>query len=56
MPNRKRRPAFSAWLYRQRDAIERFFSKLKHFRAAATRNDKRDDNFLATVKLASVRI
>ncbi len=56
MPKRKRRPAFSAWLYRQRNAVERFFNKLKHFRAAATRYDKRDDNFLATIKLASVRI
>ena len=56
MPNRKRRPAFSAWLYRQRNAIERFFNKLKHFRAVATRYDKRDDNFLASVKLAAVRI
>jgi transposase len=56
MPNRKRRPAFSAWLYRQRNAVERFFNKLKHFRAVATRYDKRDDNFLASVKLASVRI
>lgn len=56
MPNRKKRPAFSAWLYRQRNAIERFFNKLKHFRAVATRYDKRDDNFLASVKLASVRI
>ncbi len=56
MPNRKRRPAFSAWLYRQRNAVERFFNKLKDFRAVATRCDKRDDNFLASVKLASVRI
>jgi transposase len=35
MPNRKSRPAFSAWLYRQRNAVERFFNKLKHFRAVA---------------------
>ncbi|WKW50547.1 IS5 family transposase [Rhodomicrobium lacus] len=56
MPNRKKRPAFSAWLYRQRNAVERFFNKLKHFRAVATRYDKRDDNFLASVQLASVRI
>ncbi len=56
MPNRKNRPAFSAWLYRQRNAVERFFNKLKHFRAVATRYDKRDDNFLASVKLASLRI
>jgi transposase len=56
MPNRKNRPAFSAWLYRYRNAVERFFNKLKHFRAVATRYDKRDDNFLASVKLASLRI
>jgi transposase len=56
MPNRKNRPAFSAWLYRYRNLVERFFNKLKHFRAIATRYDKRDDNFLASVKLASLRI
>lgn len=56
MPNRKRRPAFSAFLYRYRNLVERFFSKLKQFRAVATRYDKRDDNFLASVQLASIRI
>jgi transposase len=56
MTKRKNRPAFSDWLYRQRNAVERFFNKLKHFRAVATRYDKRDDNFLASVKLASIRI
>jgi transposase len=56
MTKRKNRPAFSDWLYRQRNAVERFFNKLKHFRAVATRYDKRDDNFLASVKLASLRI
>jgi transposase len=56
MPNRVRIPAFSPWLYRQRNLVERFFNKLKHFRAIATRYDKRDDNFLASVQLASIRI
>jgi transposase len=56
MPNRKNRPAFSGWLYRQRNAVERFFNKIKQFRAVATRYDKRDDNFLASVKLVSLRI
>lgn len=56
MPTRKRFPAFDPELYKQRNQIERFFSKLKHFRAVATRYDKRDDNFLASVQLASVRI
>ena len=56
MPHRIDPPAFSGWLYRQRNAAERFFNKLKHFRAVATRYDKRDDNYLASVKLASLRI
>ena len=56
MPNRKRIPAFSPFLYRYRNLVERFFSKLKHFRAVATRYDKRADNYLASVQLASIRI
>jgi len=56
MPNRKCRPAFSAFLHRYRNLVERFFNKLKHFIAVATRYDKRADNFLAGVKLASARI
>ena len=56
MPNRKTIPAFSAFLYRYRNLVERFFNKLKHFRAVATRYDKRAENYLAGVKLASLRI
>jgi transposase len=56
MPNRVRRASFSAWLYKSRNAVERFFNKLKHFRAVATRYDKRDENFLASVQIASMRI
>lgn len=56
MLNRVKTFAFSAWVYRQRNAVEPFFNKLKHFRAIATRYDKRDDNFLASVQPASIRI
>ena len=56
MPNRKRRPAFSAFLYRYRNHAERFFNKLKHFRGVATRYDKDPANYLAGIQLASVRI
>ena len=56
MPHRLRPPVFSAWVYKQRNAVERFFNKLKHFRAVATRYDKRDDNYLASIQLASLRI
>ena len=56
MPNRKNVPAFSGFLYRYRNLVERFFNKLKHFRAVATRYDKDPENYLASVKLASARI
>lgn len=56
MPGRKNIPAFSPFLYRYRNLVERFFNKLKHFRAVATRYDKSPDNYLASVKLASARI
>ena len=56
MPQRKKKPVFDKFLYRYRNLVERFFSKLKHFRAVATRYDKRDDNFLASIQLASIRI
>jgi transposase len=42
-------------LYCERNLIERFFNKLKHFRAA-TRYDKLARNFLAGVHLASAII
>jgi transposase len=43
-------------IYRQRNLVERFFCKLKHFRRIATRFDKLARNFLAAVALASVRL
>jgi transposase len=56
MPHRLDPPAFSPFLYRYRNLVERFFNKLKHFRAVATRYDKLPENYLASVKLASIRI
>lgn len=56
MPNRKNIPAFSPFLYRYRNLVERFFNKLKHFRAVATRFEKHDANYLALVKLAAARL
>ena len=49
-------PAFSRFLYRYRNLVERFFNKLKHFRAIATRYEKHAANYLALVKLAAARI
>lgn len=56
MPNRVNVPAFSTFLYRYRNAVERFFNKIKHYRGVATRYDKNPENYLAGVKLASARI
>ena len=43
-------------LYRQRNLVERFFNKIKHFRRVATRFDKLARNFLAAVALAAIRL
>ena len=43
-------------LYRQRNLVERFFCKLKHFRRIATRFDKLARNFLSAILLASTRL
>jgi transposase len=56
MPGRVNVPVFSPYLYRLRNLVERFFNKLKHFRAIATRFEKHDANYLALVKLAAARI
>jgi transposase len=47
---------FSSWVYRQRNLVERFFNRIKHFRGLATRYDRSPDNFLAALKLAAIRI
>jgi len=43
-------------LYCERNLVECFFNKLKHFRAIATRYDKLARNFLAGIHLASAII
>lgn len=43
-------------LYHQRNLVERFFNKLKHFRKIATRYEKTARNYLATVLIASSRL
>ena len=56
MPQRNPILSYGAAIYKERNFAERFFNKIKHFRAIATRYDKRDDNLLASVQLASLRI
>ncbi len=54
--DRKVQRSVDPQLYRQRNLIERFFCKLKHFRRVATRFDKLARNFLASVLIASSRL
>ena len=43
-------------LYRQRNLVERFFSKLKQFRKIATRYEKTAENYLAAVLMDCSRL
>ena len=54
--NRKNPHPFCQALYKQRNRIERFFNKIKHFRRIATRFEKHAENYLAMIKLAATRI
>jgi transposase len=54
--DRKVQRSVDKTIYRQRNLVERFFNKMKHFRRIATRFDKLARNFLAAVALASIRL
>nr|WP_319391163.1 IS5 family transposase [uncultured Cohaesibacter sp.] len=54
--NRKASVTFSKWVYKQRNAVERFFNKIKQFRAIATRYEKNLLNFLAAIKLVAALV
>ena len=52
--NRKEPRKTDFALYRERNLVERFFCKLKQYRAIATRYDKLANTFLAAVALICV--
>ena len=52
----KTRHAFSKLLYRLRNRIECAFNKLKQFRRIATRYEKLAANFLAMIRIATIRL
>ncbi len=55
-PTRKRPIPYDFEIYKARNAIERCFNKLKHFRHIATRYDRRAIYFLSFVQLAAAML
>jgi putative transposase len=54
--NRKEAVMYDRHLYRERNAVERFFGRIKQHRRVATRYDKKAANFLGFVWVASIAI
>jgi transposase len=54
--DRKVQRSVDRHIYRQRNLVERYFNKLKHFRRIATRFEKLAVTYLAAVALASTRL
>ena len=52
----QRSDLLSPYLYRARNRVERFFNRIKQCRRVATRYDRLAANYLAFVRLASIRL
>lgn len=51
-----RKPGFDREAYRRRNVVERCVNRLKHYRAIATRYEKRAVNYRAMVVIASLML
>lgn len=59
MPSNRSRSqaiAYDKDLYKERNLIERFFNKIKHFRRIATRYDKTETSFFSMLSLVGAMI
>lgn len=54
--NERHKGKFDKTLYRQRNQVERCFNRLKQFRRIATRYEKKAQNYLAMLTLASIKL
>jgi len=54
--NRKEAIGYDRHLYKERNAAERYFARVKQYRRVATRYDKKAANFLGFVWVASIEI
>jgi transposase len=54
--HRRHQHAYDKALYKERNHVERFFSRIKHCRRIATRYDKLAETFMGFVTLASIML
>jgi transposase len=54
--NRKQQHAYDRDLYKERNRVERFFSRIKQYRRIATRYDKLAHTYMGFVVLASIML
>lgn len=54
--HRKEQREYDHYLYKERNLVERFFNRIKHYRRLATRYEKTARNFLAMLTLVSTII
>jgi transposase len=52
--NERHRGTFDKFLYRERNRVERCFNRLKQYRRIATRYEKKAENYLAMLTIASI--
>jgi transposase len=54
--NRKDQREYDKHLYKERNLIERFWNRIKHYRRVATRYEKTARNFLAFVHVSAIMV
>jgi transposase len=54
--NRTKQRDYDKTLYKERNLVERFFNRIKHYRRLATRYEKTARNFLSMLSLVAVVI
>jgi transposase len=54
--NRKAQRAYDRERYKDRNLVERFWARMKHYRRVATRYEKTARNFLAVIHVASIML
>jgi len=52
--NRKRRIRYDKRLYKKRNAVERFFARIKDWRRIATRYDRNAEIFMGAITIAAI--